>query len=1179
MDRLPDINALPSLSASTRNQVVDLLFEPSAHIHSLVSLILEQNEFTSYPTLINAIQERLTAIASSTAAEDRTVLLDILGSHPRLGPKPSSPKAAKDGTCPRGDHLSEMSRAEQANLNKAGQQGTAEQLSALNHEYEQHFPGLRYVTFVNGRARDVIMEDIRRRIDRGDSELEILETIQEAKFFFECIPTAIADFRQLYKMPMEQYARLGNGMTVPGAAPDPVTSQSSTNGLGERDEKHWGNGYEGQLISSFGSERDDFDSLESFAQDSPANGNLAHGGLQQLAPKDPTDALSRDNSAPTPPPLTRNSTVKPSSVTLLQQKHSSSTSIPLLASQSHTPIDPLSQQILHRTNTEKTFSSKLRPQTSLDVESVPLEAGRSPVFEDPSLAVRADSHSLQRPTKDKKKGVSFLSRIIGNKKKDDHSETNDDVSELGEHRAAGMDAEIFAQLIGYIPRFPPPPKYIRVRAHHKKTKDFNKLFVAQELKANDAQDTSSENKDTTINVFESDAAAQEGKAVWVTEFSKDGKYLAVAGQDRKVRVWAVIATAEDRQSHEIEEEAQADQPSMRLSAPVFKTQPLRQYEGHTGSIVDVSWSKNNFLLTSSLDKTVRLWHVTRNECLCCFKHNDVVTSIEFHPKDDRFFLAGSLDSKMRLWSIPDKNVAFWAAAPDLITAVAFTPDGKNTITGCLNGQCIIYETDGLKMVSQIHVRSARGRNAKGSKITGIDTLMYPPGQESGGVVKILITSNDSRIRLYNLRDKTMEVKFRGNENSASQIRASFSSDGRYIVCGSEDRRVYIWPVEGNERFGDKRPLESFEAHSSMVTTAIIAPEKTKEILGSTGDLLYDLCNPPPITLVSQTPSVASRSANDVGAKEPPSPAARPPASEPQKPAESPAYRARMSHRAGNIIVTADYNGIIKVFRQDCGYQRRQYETWETSSLFSKKLLGRNNSVSTRRSAMSIGKDSVHKTPSERILSWRNSVIGSRDNASVDNFRATEGSSIRSVSPISSVRKSSSTPKVDSNPPMRLPGRLAHISSPMSRTKPPTPPHPFSGTIIPESSASTSRGDMDASKNNNNYNNTQPKGGEFEDDPLFLEGNRSFMFWNKSRFASQAANRRRSLVESREDVPPLGSLTSDESADDDRDTSGSLNEDDEEELTCPRCHGTNFKATRMKTGEQRLKCVQCGGFAS
>jgi WD40 repeat protein len=186
-------------------------------------------------------------------------------------------------------------------------------------------------------------------------------------------------------------------------------------------------------------------------------------------------------------------------------------------------------------------------------------------------------------------------------------------------------------------------------------------------------------------------------------------------------------------------------------------------------------TQNNFLLSSSMDKTVRLWHISRAENLCTFKHTDFVPSIQFHPRDDRFFLAGSLDCKLRLWSIPDKSVAFWNQLPDMITAVSFTPDGKTGIAGTLSGLCMFYETEGLKYQTQIHVKSTRGQNAKGSKITGIQAAYWPPGSDRGEV-KLLISSNDSRIRLYNLRDKSLEIKFRGHENSCSQIRASFADD-------------------------------------------------------------------------------------------------------------------------------------------------------------------------------------------------------------------------------------------------------------------------------------------------------------------------------------------------------------------------------------------------------------------
>lgn len=547
-----------------------------------------------------------------------------------------------------------------------------------------------------------------------------------------------------------------------------------------------------------------------------------------------------------------------------------------------------------------------------------------------------------------------------------------------------------------------------------------------------------------------------------------------------------------------------------------------------------------------MDKTVRLWHVSRSECLCCFQHSDFVTSIQFHPLDDRFFLAGSLDSKLRLWSIPDKSVAFWAKVPDMVTAIAFTPDGKHSIAGCLNGLCIIYETDGLKSNSQLHVRSARGKNAKGSKIAGIDTIVQPPN-DPHGEVKLLITSNDSRIRLYNFRDRNLEAKFRGNENACSQIHATFSDDGKNVICGSEDRRAYIWNTGPGDRETDKRGVELFEAHSTIVTTAVMAPSKTKQLLGLSGDPIYDLCNPPPITLVSQADSIqSSRPPTESGRAKPddrfPTPSNnRGAESKSLRPEESPSYLARSGHAKGNIIVTADYTGSIKVFRQDCAQPKRRFDTWDNNSSFSRKILGRTSSVATRNSMASSARDSVHNSRSERILSWRNSIV-SPEHTSLDSVRSNANRP-----PSSSSRKPSHKPSNSSTYPQQ---QRAVTSRPIAAQTTPT----ISTTSPPTSRRNSST--------------------DSKDDPLMLHDGYSYRYWNKAQYAAQAANAHRpTKLLDPEDIPPSeGRKTSDLTS---NYSSENNDTEDEEMLRCPNCYGVKFRATKTKTGEQKLICGKCG----
>lgn len=136
--------------------------------------------------------------------------------------------------------------------------------------------------------------------------------------------------------------------------------------------------------------------------------------------------------------------------------------------------------------------------------------------------------------------------------------------------------------IGFIPRHPAPARYLRVRAHYKKDKTFNRVFLAQELEGLGDPATSTGAQDDPGT----------GKAIWALVFSKDGKYLAAAGQDRKVRVWAVITTPEEREAATGNGENGPDeQEPPRLKAPVFQAKPIQVFEGHTGSILDLSWSK------------------------------------------------------------------------------------------------------------------------------------------------------------------------------------------------------------------------------------------------------------------------------------------------------------------------------------------------------------------------------------------------------------------------------------------------------------------------------------------------------------------------------------------------------------------------------------------------------------
>ena len=102
----------------------------------------------------------------------------------------------------------------------------------------------------------------------------------------------------------------------------------------------------------------------------------------------------------------------------------------------------------------------------------------------------------------------------------------------------------------------------------------------------------------------------------------------------------------------------------------------------------------------------------------------------------------------------------------------------------------------------------------------------------------MVSTNDSRLRLFNLSNFDMKCKYKGHENTQSQIHARFSPDGQLVICGSEDNNIYIWRVnkalsdETSSIFVSKKQknrqecYEYFKSHSKLPQVALFAPHRT-----------------------------------------------------------------------------------------------------------------------------------------------------------------------------------------------------------------------------------------------------------------------------------------------------------------------------------------------------------------
>ncbi|KAK7318058.1 hypothetical protein RJT34_02756 [Clitoria ternatea] len=359
---------------------------------------------------------------------------------------------------------------------------------------------------------------------------------------------------------------------------------------------------------------------------------------------------------------------------------------------------------------------------------------------------------------------------------------------------------------------------VRVHPYKKRFKELSSLYTEQEFKAH--------------------------KGVILTmKFSLDGKYLASGGEDRIVRVWKVV---EDERSSELDIvdndpsniyfkinnfscvapldvdkeklvkteklKRSSDSTCVIIPPKTFRisAKPLHEFHGHSGDILDLAWSKRGFLLSSSVDKTVRLWHVGIERCLRVFSHNNYVTCVNFNPVNDNFFISGSIDGKVRIWEVVRCRVSDYIDIREIVTAVCFRPDGKGTIVGTMAGNCRFYDIldNHLQLDRQLCLRGKK--KTSGKRITG---FQFSPGDPS----KLLVASADSHVCILSGVD--VIYKFKGLR-SAGQMHASFTTDGKHIVSVSEDSNVCIWNYTGQDRSTSKAKKiwssESFLSHNAAI---------------------------------------------------------------------------------------------------------------------------------------------------------------------------------------------------------------------------------------------------------------------------------------------------------------------------------------------------------------------------
>ncbi|XP_020593255.1 WD repeat-containing protein 44-like isoform X2 [Phalaenopsis equestris] len=336
---------------------------------------------------------------------------------------------------------------------------------------------------------------------------------------------------------------------------------------------------------------------------------------------------------------------------------------------------------------------------------------------------------------------------------------------------------------------------VQVHLNRKQSKEFSALYMGQNFKAHNG-------------------------AILTMKFSPDGEHIASGGEDGVVRVWQVMERPRNsnlyadslKNIRSMNFCGTSDSAHVIVPPEVFEVseKALHEFHGHKGDVLDLAWSKDKCLLSSSVDKTVRLWQLGCDGCLKVFAHSDYVPCVQFNPMDEKYFVSGSIDGKVRIWEIPTCRVVNWTDAKQIVTAICYCPDGKGVVVGSIMGDCRFYVAtdDDLQLSSMVSFVGKKKSFDK--RITG---FQFCPTCSS----RLMVTSADSVIRI--LEGVNVVSKYKGFHNTGSKISATFTPNGEHIVSASKDSNVYIWNHMNQTHIPstNSKSIKSFERFASSNT--------------------------------------------------------------------------------------------------------------------------------------------------------------------------------------------------------------------------------------------------------------------------------------------------------------------------------------------------------------------------
>ena len=185
--------------------------------------------------------------------------------------------------------------------------------------------------------------------------------------------------------------------------------------------------------------------------------------------------------------------------------------------------------------------------------------------------------------------------------------------------------------------------------------------------------------------------------------SANGQFIAGSSQDKSFSVWNLsngqvvkkITVPAPATAVAVNSNGQVAAVGSGNSIQLFEMKEgkeVKKLAGHGGAISGLLYVDDNQILSSSADKTLRLWTVNDGQAKKTLTHVGPITS--FTLSKDKKLVAASAGKSVKIWQLADgKEVTGFETKAD-IKSLAFSPDGNRLVVGETDNTARVYGVDG-----------------------------------------------------------------------------------------------------------------------------------------------------------------------------------------------------------------------------------------------------------------------------------------------------------------------------------------------------------------------------------------------------------------------------------------------------------------------------------------------------